>query len=26
VFASERYDAADYIRDYDEFLAIVREA
>jgi acetyltransferase-like isoleucine patch superfamily enzyme/dTDP-4-dehydrorhamnose 3,5-epimerase-like enzyme len=24
VFASERYDPADYIRDYDEFLAVVR--
>lgn len=24
VFASEHYDAADYIRDYDEFLRIVR--
>jgi UDP-2-acetamido-3-amino-2,3-dideoxy-glucuronate N-acetyltransferase len=23
VFASEHYDAADYIRDYDEFLALV---
>jgi UDP-2-acetamido-3-amino-2,3-dideoxy-glucuronate N-acetyltransferase len=24
VFASDHYDAADYIRDYDEFLSIVR--
>ena len=24
VFASDRYDPADYIRDYDEFLALVR--
>jgi hypothetical protein len=24
VFASDPYDAADYIRDYDEFLAAVR--
>jgi acetyltransferase-like isoleucine patch superfamily enzyme/dTDP-4-dehydrorhamnose 3,5-epimerase-like enzyme len=24
VFASDRYDAADYIRDYDEFLSLVR--
>lgn len=24
VFASEHYDAADYIRDYDEFLTVVR--
>jgi len=23
VFASDHYDAADYIRDYDEFLALV---
>ena len=26
VFASEYYDAADYIRDYREFLALVRKA
>ena len=26
VFASEAYDAADYIRDYDQFLAAVTEA
>jgi acetyltransferase-like isoleucine patch superfamily enzyme len=26
VFASEHYDAADYIRDYDQFLALVRTA
>jgi UDP-2-acetamido-3-amino-2,3-dideoxy-glucuronate N-acetyltransferase len=26
VFASERYDAADYIRDHDEFLRAVRES
>jgi len=25
VFASDHYDAADYIRDYDEFLAAVRD-
>lgn len=24
VFASDRYDAADYIRDYDEFLSTIR--
>lgn len=24
VFASEHYDAADYIRDYDEFLRVIR--
>jgi dTDP-4-dehydrorhamnose 3,5-epimerase-like enzyme len=24
VFASDHYDAADYIRDYDEFLSLVR--
>ena len=24
VFASDHYDAADYIRDYDEFLSAVR--
>lgn len=24
VFASEHYDAADYVRDYDEFLGLVR--
>jgi len=23
VFASEHYDAADYIRDYDEFLSVI---
>lgn len=26
VFASEYYDAGEYIRDYDEFLALVRES
>lgn len=26
VFASERYDVADYVRDYDKFLALVRAA
>ena len=25
VFASDPYDAADYIRDYDEFLAAIRQ-
>ncbi|HEX2391012.1 MAG TPA: WxcM-like domain-containing protein, partial [Casimicrobiaceae bacterium] len=25
VLASEHYDGSDYIRDYDEFLAAVRE-
>jgi hypothetical protein len=24
VFASEYYDAADYVRDYDEFLGLLR--
>jgi hypothetical protein len=24
VFASEYYDAADYVRDYDEFLELLR--